>query len=252
MKKINFSFVSDVLFYGACAFVLALSVLRYFRVPLVLSLGASVAIGLTVSMAAGFLLYQKNKKRLLSRREREARDKLMLHFALEKPERVRVQLLEAFLADEKNAHCFEDELCIEDTPCVPIFTLEPVSADEVARLIRKFGDRKIMIACRETTQEAEKLLQAFGIEKLGENEIYALFERTKKTPEPLICGEVPRRTGKKKLQRAFSKSNAHPFFVSGALLLIMSLFTFFPVYYIISGSVLLLLAITTRFFGYAG
>ena len=241
MKKINFSFVSDVLFYGACAFVLALSVLRYFRVPLVLSLGASVAIGLTVSMAAGFLLYQKNKKRLLSRREREARDKLMLHFALE-----------AFLADEKNAHCFEDELCIEDTPCVPIFSLEPVSADEIARLIRKFGDRKIMIACRETTQEAEKLLQAFGIEKLGENEIYALFERTKKTPKPLICGEVPRRTGKKKLQRAFSKSNAHPFFVSGALLLIMSLFTFFPIYYIISGSVLLLLAITTRFFGYAG
>lgn len=252
MKKINFAFISDVIFYSVCAFVFALSILRYLRVPLALSLVAGAVIGLTVSTAAGLVLYQKNKKKLLSRREREARDKLMLHLALEKPERVRAQLLEAFLADGKKAHCLEEELSLEGLPCVPIFSLEPVSADGIARQIRKFGTQKFKILCKGVTPEAEKLLQAFGIEKLGENEIYALFARTKKMPNPLICGEVPRKTGKMKLQKTFSKSNAHPFLVSGALLLIMSLFTFFPVYYIISGSVLLLLAITVRLFGYAG
>ena len=80
-------------------------------------------------------------------------------------------------------------------------------------------------------------------------EIYELFARTDKLPETYICGEIPRRTVRSKLRRAFSKRNAYPFFVCGMGLLIMSLFVFFPIYYLISGSILLSAAILIRAFG---
>ena len=43
--------------------------------------------------------------------------------------------------------------------------------------------------------------------------------------------------------------NAYPFFVSGAGLLLMSLYVFFPVYYLVAGSLLLFAAVLIRTFG---
>lgn len=82
-------------------------------------------------------------------------------------------------------------------------------------------------------------------------EIYALFSRTDTIPETLICGEIPRRTARTRLRIAFSKRNAYPFFVSGAGLLVMSLFVFFPIYYLVTGSLLLIASVCIRAFGYA-
>ena len=65
----------------------------------------------------------------------------------------------------------------------------------------------------------------------------------------MICGKISRRTLRAKLRRTFSKRNAYPFFVSGAGLLVMSLFVFFPVYYLISGSILLVVSVLIRIFG---
>lgn len=251
MRKINFPMISDALFYGFCAFALSVSILRYFRIPLSLALVAGCVIALCVGTLTLLLLLGKMRKKLLTKKEREARDALMLHLALEKPERVRALLLEAFLEDGKEANCFQEELSIEQTPCVPVFRLEPVPADDIAKLVRRFGTQKFTLLCKDVSQEAEKLLQSFGIKKMDADEIYDLFSRTDKYPKDLICGEVPKKSAKLKLKRAFSKSNARPFFVSAMFLLLMSLFTLFPVYYIISGSVLLFCAIAVRLLGYA-
>lgn len=107
------------------------------------------------------------------------------------------------------------------------------------------------MVCNALTPEAEKLLLSFGRQAICADEIFALFERTQTTPSPLICGAIPRVTAKQKLRRSFSKKNARPFFVSGLLLLIMSLFTFFPIYYLVTGSILLVSAVCIRAFGYA-
>ena len=53
------------------------------------------------------------------------------------------------------------------------------------------------------------------------------------------------------IRAAFAKRNAHPFFVSGFLLLIMSLFVIYPVYYLVTGSVLMIAAIVVRATGFA-
>ncbi len=250
MKKVNFPLFADTAFYAVCAFALSFCILRYYRVPLAVCIPAAVCFMLATGLLSFLLLGRKNRKKMLGKHEREEREKLLLHLALEKPERVRAAFVSAFQADEKQVHCKDDCLSVDGKPYIPLFTMEPVSADGIAHLLRQYGS-DFTLLCNSLTADAENLLASFSVPALRGDDVYALFTRTQTTPDPLICGNIPRRTAKQKLHVTFSKKNSRTFFVSGLLLLIMSLFVFFPVYYIISGSVLLFCAITVRFFGYA-
>lgn len=251
MKKFDFPLVADVLFYGASAFFLSLGFLRYARLPLALAVTLALLFGLGAALAAFLFISRRHRKRYLSKKERERREALLLHLALEREERVRALLLTALCADEKEAHCEGDELSLDGERLVPRFTMQPVSADEVAALLRAHGEAPFTLVCNALSPEAEKLLASFGRKALRGDDVFELFERTQTAPEKLICGEIPRRTAKQKWRSGFSKKNARPFFASALLLLVMSLFTFFPVYYLISGSLLLACAIAVRIFGYA-
>ena len=251
MRKLDIPLILDVLFYSVASWFLALGILRYYRVNTGVSIASSTLIALATGVLAFLLIYSRRRKKVLGKKEQEQRDALLLHLALERSERVRAALIEAFTKDEKEAHCEGDVLAVDSTPLIPLFTMQPVSADAVARLIREYGPEPFTLACNSLTPEAEKLLQSFGKSVLHADEIYALFTRTDSTPSPLICGEIPRKSIRKNLRRSFSKKNARPFFVSGLILLIMSLFTFFPVYYLVTGSILLVASVCIRAFGYA-
>lgn len=251
MRKLDLPLILDVLFYSVASWFLALGLLRYYRVAIGVALAASTLIALAAATCAFLVIYSKHKKRVLGKKEQEQRDALLLHLALERSERVRAALLAAYLADEKDAHCEGDALAVDGTLVVPLFTMQAVSADEIAKLIRQYGSEPFTVVCNSLTPEAEKLLKSFGKSAVRGDEIYTLFTRTDTVPSPLICGEIPRKTVRGNLRRSFSKKNARPFFVSGLLLLIMSLFTFFPVYYLVTGSILLVSSVCIRAFGYA-
>lgn len=241
----------DMLFYGACAFVFSLCLLRYFRVPLPLSLFSASLLAAAAAGLSFLPMYFKRRKRLLTKAETARKEALLLHLALEKPERVRESLLKAYLADGRQARLLDDCLEVDGTPLFAIFSMEPLGADEIASLLRRSGAERFRVACNALTADAEKLVRSFGLKADCGGDVFSLFERTGTTPDPLICGELPRKTAKQKLRRTFSRTNARPFFTSGVLLLLMSLFTFFPVYYIVTGSVLLFCAVAVRLFGYA-
>ena len=251
MRKLDLPLILDVLFYSVASWFLAIGLLRYYRVPTGVALAASTLIALAAGTTAFLVIYSKHRKRILGKKEQEQMDALLLHLALERNERVRASLLSAYLADGKEAHCEGDVLEVEGSLVIPLFTMQAVSADEIAKLIREYGSEPFTVVCNSLTPEAEKLLGSFGKTAVRGDEIYALFKRTDTTPSQLICGEIPRKTVRKKLRRSFSKKNARPFFVSGLLLLVMSLFTFFPLYYLITGSVLLVSSVCIRAFGYA-
>ncbi len=251
MRKLDIPLILDVLFYTVAGWFLSLGILRYYRVNTGIAVSSATLIALAVGVFSFLLIYTRRRKKVLGKKEQEARDALLLHFALERSERVRLSMLEAFTKDGKDAHCEGDALSVNGSFLIPLFTMQPVSADAVARLIREYGAEPFTLACNALTPEAEKLLQSFGKTALCGNDVYALFTRTDTVPNPLICGEIPRKTLRTNLRRSFSKKNARPFFVSGILLLIMSLFTFFPLYYLISGCVLLVSSVCIRTFGYA-
>lgn len=251
MRKIDLPLVCDVLFYSVCAWFLSVGILRFYRVHMEISLLCATFFALAAGGLSFLIIYSRRKKHALTKQERARREALMLHLALDRKENVLEALRRAYAAEGKEARTEEGCLVAGDEWLIAQFTMQPLSADAAAHILREYGGKNFRLLCNALTPEAEKLLLSFGKKAVTGDEVFALFERTGTTPSPLICGDLPRPKLKAKFVRAFSKRNARPFFVSGILLIVMSLFTFFPLYYLISGSVLLFTAVAVRLLGFA-
>lgn len=249
MKNFSLADALDTLFYPLAAGLAVFGLLRFTRLSFPLCLLFSILFALCCAVFCVLFIGGRRKKAVAGKREMQRRDALMLHLALEKEERVRAALLCAFKGAGKEVNCCEDGLIYEGKRLVAVFTMQPVSADEIARLVRKFGREPFTVACNALSPEAERLLRSFGNDAMCADEVYDLFVKADAFPEPLICGDIPRKTIRTRIRSAFSQKNARLIFVSGLLLLIMSLFVYFPLYYLISGSVLVCCAVCVRLFG---
>ena len=174
----------------------------------------------------------------------------MLHLTLESDDNIKELLEKAFSADGRDIAKAET-LVVDGKPLIPLFTMQPLSADTVALLLKQYKRQPFLLACNRLSPEAERLLASFAREWMDGEAVYDLLSRTQTIPGCMICGEIERKNLRSRLQRMVSKKNAYPFFVSGAGLLVMSLFVLFPAYYLISGCLLLLASVLTRAFGHA-
>ena len=68
-------------------------------------------------------------------------------------------------------------------------------------------------------------------------------------PQKLIAPPEKRNGAKEKFRFRIRRSAWKGYLLSGGMLLLFSLATVFPVYYVVSGSVLLTIAVLVRFFG---
>lgn len=250
MKKIDLPLLSDVAFYTVCAFLFAVGILRYFRLPTGVVFGAAVPFALAAGTCAFLAVSHSHRRKVLSRKQKKRRDDLLLHLALEQDERVRELLGRAFEAEGNRVEIRKDAIVADGKTYVPLFTMQPCSADAVAALLKRYGTVPFTLVCNALTPEAEKLMRDFGREAQKGDAVFSLLERTQTYPQTLLLADLPRPKLKARLKRTFSKSNARPFFVSGVLLLGMSLFVIFPLYYLIAGSVLLSVSVLVRVFGY--
>lgn len=234
---------ADAVFYAACTFLPILCILRYFGAPVWLSILAAGALAICVGLAVFLLESRTRGKRLLSARQARERDALLLHLALA-PARETEELLRRALKKEQRSAQTSGQTPANDAAIEFLFTLEPLSADRLASLIRARGEQ-FTLFCSELSPAAEKLTKTFPITVIRGDEVYRLLSETGELPERLL-GTTPRPSRRERLRTLFTRNSAKPFFVSGALLLLMSLFTIFPVYYLVTGSLLLLLSVGLR------
>lgn len=234
---------ADAVFYAACTFLPILCILRYFGAPVWLSILAAGALAVCVGLAVFLLESRTRGKRLLSARQARERDALLLHLALA-PARETEELLRRARKKEQRSAQTSGQPPANDAPVEFLFTLEPLSADRLASIIRARGEQ-FTLFCSELSPAAEKLTKTFPITVIRGDEVYRLLSETGELPERLL-GTTPRPSRRERLRTLFTRNSAKPFFVSGALLLLMSLFTIFPVYYLVTGSLLLLLSVGLR------
>lgn len=238
MKKIDLPLWSDTIFFFACCWLLSLCILRYYRVTMWLALLLCTLISLLIGMGIFFLTYRNRKKKFLLAQDKEEKEKLMLHLALS--------------SDDANEKLFAPILKEEPQKTYLLFCMQPLSADKVAEKIRNYKDgESFAIFCNTLSPEARNLCETFCIPVTEGKDVYAKLKSNDLLPEKYVCGEKKRRGVKEKIRISFQKKNSRSFFIGGAGLLILSLFSFFPLYYVISGSILLLTALIIRIFGYA-
>ena len=240
-----FPVIADTVFYAICAFLLGFCALRFWGVSAPLAALDCALLALAVGTGVFFLERRSRRKKYLSAKQRAECDALLLHLSLSPPEQ-KAELLASALSKEGRKTEYEGgSLCVDGKAAELLFCMEPASADELARAIGRHGGDFILY-CNRLSDSAENLLKRFPVEAVRGEEVYGLLKRTDTIPAQLLGSVGAKKSHKEKLRAVLKKSSARPFFLSGTMLLIMSLFTLFPVYYLITGSVLLLLSVGLR------
>ncbi len=249
MKRTQIPLYSDTVFAFLASFFFALCLFSYLDFALWATIAASSVCA--VAFAALCFLYLRGKletKYLLAKDEAE-KNKLMLHLALDAPENNRRLFSKLLKAEEYGVERKNGALLAGDKLIFLLFTMQPVGADEVAKVIKKPFEGNKAIYCNALSPEAEKLAKQFGLEVTEGREVYLRLKAEELLPKTYLCAKPPVRTFGERLRALFSRSLSRPYFVCGAGLLAFSFFTQFRLYYLIAGSALLALALLVRLFG---
>lgn len=243
MKKINISVITDSAFIFFVGFILALCFMRYAGLAYPAALILSAVMALAVSVPAFFILRLTRNNKALRRSQEKEKNALMLHLALLKTEET-LRLLCAMRGTECTINGFYAK--DGDEVLLPLFTVEPLSADRLAEAARKFLPDRITLYCNTLTPAAAELCANLGLTAMTGNEVYLALKEKNLLPEKYIC--APQKRGiRQRLALSNLRAGAKSFITGGIGLLIFSLFTLFPVYYIISGAALTLFGAVLKF-----
>lgn len=251
MKKFVFSVYSDTVFIAAVTFMLSFALFRFYLRSFGGALAFSVLTALALSVLAFLHMRRKSDKKLLKISDEKEISKLSFHLAMDTDENNSERLFAALFSKTDKAQKSDDGIVTDEEEYFFSFRLEPVRADEIAGIVRRGGERKKVFMCADVTPDAEKIAAAFGIRVMRAADVYLLLKETENLPEEYILAEKMKTGWKEKLKFRFQRRMYKGYLLAGGALLVFSLFTFFPVYYLVTGGLLLGIAVFVRFFGKA-
>lgn len=234
MKKFDFTLWSDAAFTLFCSWFIFLCVFRYYRIELLPALFLGFCLSSGVAVFVFWLAYSSRQKKFLLQKDKDELEKLTLHLTL-CPENKTKQLLSVFEP--------------ASAPAYYLFTMQPLSADTIAAKIKEQEGGAFTVYCNKLSPEAEKLCQDFPITVVDEKQIYTQLKSCDALPKNYICGERKKQTFFQRIKDNFSRKNWGRYFTAGLGLCVLSLFSFYPVYYLVGGVFLLLLSLFLRIFG---
>lgn len=238
MKKLNFALISDVIFFTLCAFILCFTGVRFYTRNAQTALIVAIGTALSCGLIAFYVLLAKRKKRLILSLSENEKKSLSLHLSVCGNE----YLLNLFenalegtyvrgkrLQDNENIYFFN-------------FKMSPLSSDDIAEVIRSNAKKTKHVYCCEISPAALSLAEDFSIEVVTVAEIYALLKDKNLLPEKYALGNVKKPSVLKRIKKRFNRKLCPPLFFSGLALLFFSFFTFYPLYYIVFGGLLMALS----------
>ncbi len=248
MKKS--AIISDFIFTFFLTGIFFLCLFRYLGWNMFLSLLAAILCGCIATLGVAALGRNKRQKLRWQKLEEDRHNKLLTHLSL-LSDKQKTHFLQSVLAQKSETKRFS-ALRLTDERAFYFLKIRfsPVTADEIASLSRiKTGKEKIVL-CNLIDEDAKALCENLGVRVWTGNDIYTLVKEANALPERYLGEPTPKNKRKIRLRLCFSKQNSRRFLVGGALILLTSLLTPFPYYYLVFGSILLIAAICIRIFGY--
>lgn len=239
MRRLNIPLIADALFTGLCAFLLFFTAVRYYTKSPVWGLAFGVAAALLFGALAFLYIGKRQKKSLLLSRDEREKRLLALHLSLSSDGYIKKLFLSA-LGD--GAKVSGKKIVKDGCANFFIFGMQPLSGDDAARVIKYDFDGGKKIYCNHLSPEAESLAAHFSIETETIDGVYSLLKEKRLLPQKYAYEEGAKPKLAKRIKSRFNRRISPPLFWSGAGLLALSYFTFYPIYYIITGSILIFLA----------
>lgn len=235
--------VSDAAVAALCTFMLAFTFVRYHfgnTYGLIAALPAALAAGTLVFLYKG----RKRKRALDTAAMSAGAEKLAAHLALLGPEESAALFARGLDGAKPDGSVAETDKGLYFCS----FTPEPADRNALLTAIRHRTEKKKHFVCCTATQECARLAEETGIELICAEEIYGLLKEKDALPGKYLL-EKPKSGMFSKIKGGFSRRLCMPAFWSGAAMLFFSYFSFYPVYYIVSGSLLLVLCAAAAIFG---
>lgn len=246
MKRINFALVSDSLFCGICTFLVSFALIGYFVKPAI-ALATAVISAVAAILASFALMYAKRGKALLLYSDAAEKKTLALHLSVSGEKYITELFSKAFPRSRAVGNRLEDD----DNAYFFFFTMSPLSPDDVAKCVKCRTDKAKTILCCAAGEESAALAGDFNITIRQIGEIYSLLKDGGLLPEKYACGNVRKVSAFKKISKRFNRRLCPSLFLCGLSLLFFSLFTYYRIYYIVCGGLLIALAAVSVMFGRA-
>ena len=251
----NLPLWTDTIFTFFVVFLLSFCLLRFS-----IGAGGALALALVLSASAAVLLHlflrRRRRKKGIDECEKDEVHKLAIHLALDTPAHNADLIAKSLnaLHGQQNGDTYteiaDDTLqCGQQTAFLK-FRFGAVTADEICPILREKGQKTVFAS--DFTEEARSLAQAFDVKLLEAKDVYKLVSESGCMPQTLLAPPAHKTSFKEKLSRRISRTSWRGYALSGAMLLLFSLVTVFPLYYIISGGILLSFSAVIRFFGKKG
>lgn len=234
--------IMDTLFAALCAFLLFFTSIRYYTHSVYVALGFAIAACLLFGCLSFLYISKKQNKKLLISRDEKQKKLLSLHLSLSSDEYIETLLASSLTDKDEKADIKHGKLIIGNNIYFYNFKMQPISEDDVAKVIKVKCEQNKMIICNRISAEALMLCENFLIDVKQIDYVYEVLKEKDLLPEKYVYEGQKKISFFKKIKMHFSRRICAPLFWSGLALLILSYFTFFPIYYIVSGGIMLILS----------
>lgn len=242
MRRINLPLILDTLFSALCTFLLFFTLIRYYTRNVFISLTIAIAACLSTACICFLFISRKQNKKILITKDEKHKKLLSLHLSLSTDESV-CELFSKCLSDEEcKAEVKGGKVYNRDKVYFFEFKMQPISEDDIAKVIKFKCEEKKVIFCSKISAEAYTLAENFLIDIKQIDHIYSLLKENKLLPEKYVYEEGAKLSFFKRVRSRFSRRICAPLFWSGLSLIALSYFTFFPIYYIASGGIMLMIS----------
>ena len=242
MRRINLPLILDTLFTGLCAFLIFFTSIRYYTRNAYVALGFAIAACLLFGALSFLYISKKQNKKLLISRDEKQKKLLSLHLSLSSAEYISNLFAKCLPQEGESVEIRSNRTVIGEYAYFCIFKMQPLSEDDIAEVIKEQCDEKKVILCSRISVEALLLCEDFLIDVKQIDYVYDLLKEKELLPEKYIYEGRQKVGFFKRIKARFSRKICAPLFWSGLALLVLSYFTFFPIYYIVSGGIMLILS----------
>lgn len=239
MKRLNLPLVLDTVFTATCAFLLFFTAIRFYTKNAVIGLILGICAALLFGALAFLYIGTKQNKKLLLSRDEKQKKLLSLHLSLSTDEYI-LNLFKNLLGEE--AKIDGKRVICGGVTYFFNFKMHPLTEDDIAKIIKYNADGDKKVYCNVISADADALAANFTIKPICIDEVYASLKENNLLPEKYVYEGAGKISVFKKIKSRFSRKLCAPLFWSGAALVFLSYFTFFPVYYIVSGGIMLILS----------
>lgn len=242
MRRINLPLILDTVFAALCAFLLFFTAIRYYTRSAAVALAFAIIACLLFGALSFLYISRKQNKRLLLSRDEKHKKLLSLHLSLSSDEYICNLFSKALTGEDETAEVKGGKVFTDTCAYFFNFQMQALSEDDIARVIKYDSDKKKIIFCSRASIEAAALAENFLIEIRQIDAAYSLLKERDLLPEKYVYEGAKKISIWKRVKARFTRKLCAPLFWSGAGLLFLSYFTFFPIYYIVIGGIMLILS----------